>query len=84
MIDTIRAYRLAADTGLARNSVIPASLARFTACTSDRPVSMMTGTLEVRRISRHTSVPLIPGSMRSRSTRSAPWAEKMRRPSVPR
>src|SRR5699024_781235 len=50
---------------------------------SSLAVSMMTGTLEVRRISRHTSVPLIPGSIRSSSTRSAPWAEKIRSPSMP-
>ena len=50
---------------------------------SSLAVSMMTGTLELRRISRHTSVPLIPGSMRSNSTRSAPWVVKIRSPSVP-
>ena len=35
-------------------------------------VSMMIGTVERVRISRHTSVPGSPGSMRSSSTRSAP------------
>ena len=35
-------------------------------------VSMMIGTAEVERICRHTSVPGIPGSIRSSSTMSAP------------
>ena len=35
-------------------------------------LTMMTGTLEVARICRHTSVPGMPGSIRSSSTMSAP------------
>ncbi len=37
-------------------------------------VSMMIGVLDTARICRQTSVPGMPGSMRSSSTRSAPRA----------
>ena len=46
-------------------------------------VTMMIGTLERWRRSRQTSVPDIPGSMRSSSTRSAPCWSNWATASVP-